>query len=189
MAIDDNRYYEILYGFYVDDWQNFWGSITSSPTSHKMLDTGYVDNGCSTTDYSVASVVNIFLYPFYIKSVYFIEGVIKGQITLGTSGATSLVASYRVALCKTNSDLSTDVEIATTDWVTVNDTLHWDAGLGIGDEIVYPFWIDCWEEYKLTENDRLYLKVEVSNVGPTILYHTNAGNTIDLKVEVPMRGV
>jgi hypothetical protein len=184
MAEDDQRYYETLYGLYPDDWSITYGTFSNH---HYLLERDYIDTGCSTTDSSAASVTHMFIYPHYFKSVYFVEGVIIGQITVGSSGATSSCTSYRVSLCKMSSS-NDDEELVSTGWVTVNDTLAWDSGLGVGDEVVYPFWIDCWQEKKIEDTERLYVKIEVTCDNHCILFFANSGNTTDLKIEIPMRG-
>ena len=184
MGSDDERYYETLYGFYPYDWDIDFGTFADH---HYLLDREYIDEGCITLDYSEASVVHKFVYPHFFKRLYWIEGVIKGQITLSTIGATSTVTSYRVTICKMHAD-TTDTELISTGWITVNDTLAWDSGPSVGDEIVYPFWIDCLEEKEVSENERIYVKVEVECTSPCVLYHTNGGEFTDLKVEIPIRG-
>jgi len=184
MSLDDQRYYEDLYGFYTVDWWINFGLLSNH---HFLLERDYIDSGCDTLDYSTATVIHKFIYPHYTKKVYFVEGVIVGQITLASSGATSTVTSYRATLCKMGSDNS-DEELVTTGWVTTNLSLAWNAGLGIGDEIVLPFWIDCWEEKQIVDEERLYFKIEVICDNHCVLYHANGGSTVDLKISIPIRG-
>ena len=82
---------------------------------------------------------------------------------------------------------NTASELATTGWVTVNDTLAWDSGLSVGDEIVYPFWIDIWEEQKITDNERLYLQVEVNCDNNCVLMHANDATWKDVWIAIPFR--
>ena len=184
---DDMRYYETFYGIDTDDWTNTFGSFNSST---KQLVKDYINEGCGFTDTSDASLTNTFLYPHHIKKVYFIEGVITGHITLAASTATSTVSDYRVSVCKTesgNGAVADDDELFTTGWISPAVSLVWDSTYSIGEERVFPFWIDAWEAEKLTGDDRLYLKVEVQGDNTLVLYHSNDSTWQDLKVEIPMR--
>ena len=183
MAADDNRSYRLFYGIYTYDWFFNFGTFAET---HYILTDEYISDGCSTLDSSEASNVHEFLYPHHIKKVYHLEGVAVGHITLAASGCTSTVTSYRVTICKMHED-NTPTELKSTGWITVNDTLAWDAGLGVGEEMVYPFWIDIWEEKKLDEHERLYLKVEVNCNSCTHLMHSNDSTWEDLKIDIPMR--
>ena len=184
MSESDLRYYKVLYGYYTDDWDWAYGTFSNN---HYVLDEDYISDGCSCTESSKASVSGgiKFLYPFHIKKVYFIEGTIKGHITLTCSSATSTVTAYRVTVCSINED-TTDTELYTSGWVTVNDSLDWDSTYGVGEEKVYPFWIDAWEKSKLSEKDRIYVKVEVNADMWCYLLHTNDSTWEDLKIEIPI---
>ena len=153
---------------------------------HHLLDKDYISEGCSTLDSSEASVTHKFIYPHHIKKTYWIEGVVKGHITLGASDCTSTVTAYRATVCKIHLD-NTETELATSGWVTVNDTLAWDAGLSVGEEMVYPFWIDVWDEQMLDEEERIYFKIEVTCNNCTHLYHSNDSTWEDLWVSIPFR--
>lgn len=180
---DDMRYYETFYGVHINDFPVNFGAFNNH---RKLLVKDYVSEGCSTTETSAASATNEFLYPQHIKKTYFIEGVIVGHITLAASSCTSTVTSYRVTLCKVHENTNTD-ELFSTGWITVNDILAWDAGYSIGDEMVYPFWIDAWQYEKITEKERLYLKVETNSNNCTVLWHSNDATWEDIKIEIPLR--
>lgn len=183
IGVDDQREHIKFYGFYTYDWQESFGSFSNT---HYVLSREYISEGCSTLDSSEASDIHKFLYPDNIKKTYFIEGRITGNIVLTASGCTSTVTDFRVTICKVHED-TTETELASTGWITVDDTLAWDAGLSIGKEIVYWFKIDVWEEQKLTNNERLYLKIEVNCNSCTHLMHTNDSNWEDVWVEIPFR--
>jgi len=184
MAVDDQRYIEILYGFHPDDWTFSWGDIVDT---HYLLDREFIDEACSSTDFSSATDDLVFIYPFYFKNIYFIEGVIKGQITYAAEGDDAHIDAYKITLYKVNIDITT-TELATTGWVEVNDTLVWDDELSVGDEIVYPFWIDVWQKKDVFGKDRLYIKIETKCNNNTVLMHRVGTETIDLKIEIPIRG-
>ena len=183
MAADDSRAYIEFFGFSTDDWTVTFGSFANH---HYILESDYISDGCVTTDSTEASNIHKFIFPHHIKKTYYIEGVIEGHITLAASGCTSTVTSYRVTICKMHED-TTETELASTGWITVNDTIGWDAALGVGEEIVYPFWIDLWEEKQLTENERIYLKSEVSCNSCTHLMHSNDSTWEDVWVNIPFR--
>jgi hypothetical protein len=183
MAADDMRYYETFYGIHTDDWVETFGVFADH---HKLLVKEYINEGCSATETSTASDTNKFLYPQHIKKTYFIEGVIQGHITVAASTCTGTMTSYRVTVCKMNENTDDD-ELFTTGWVTVNDTLAWDAAYSIGDEMVYPFWIDAWNAKKLDEHERIYIKVETNSDNCCVLWHSNDSTWEDLKITIPFR--
>ncbi len=184
MANDDLRYYETFYGIHTDNWEINFGLFSSHK---KILTKDYINEGCSTTDTSTATATdNKFIYPHHIKKKYWIEGVITGQITIGASGCTSTVTSYRVTVCKMHEN-NDDDELFSTGWITVNDTLDWDNGLSVGDEMVYPFWIDAWRKRELSDKEKIYVKVEVKADVCAFLWHSNDATWEDLKIEIPLR--
>lgn len=183
MGANDQREIIDFYGYYTYDWQESFGQFAN----HKfLLDIDYVSDGCSTSDSSEASITHEFLYNQHIKKTYYIEGVVRGHICLVASGCTSTVTSYRVTICKMHED-NTSSELATTGWVTVNDTLSWDAGLSLGAEMVYPFRIDVWEEKKLTDKERIFLRIQVNCDSCTHLMHSNDATWEDVWISIPFR--
>lgn len=183
MANDDMRKYETFYAIHVNDWTIDFGTFSDH---HKLLTKEYINEGCSTTDYSDASNTNEFIYPHHIKKIYFIEGVITGQITLVAQSDTSTVTSYRVSIWKIHENNQRD-ELFTTGWITVNDTLTWDDTYDIGEEMVYPFWIDAWKKAELNEYEKIFLKVEVNGNDNTVLWHSNNATWEDIKIEIPFK--
>jgi len=183
MTAGDQRQYVKYYGIDNDDWAESFGGFSNL---HTHLVREYISEACSTTESSEASVTHEFLYPHHIKKTYFIEGVIEGEICLAANGCESTVTSYRVSVCKMNID-TTQKELATTGWIVVNDTLAWDGGLSIGDEMVYHFYINVWEEKKLDENDRIFVKIEVNCNYCTHLMHSNDETWTDIWVDIPFR--
>jgi len=183
MTGDDLRYHLVLYGIYYNDWEINFGTFAD----HKKLLVGdYISDACSTTETSEASDTNKFIFPFHVKKKFFIEGTIKGHITVASSTATSHVTSYRVSVCSMNDD-TTDTELFTSGWVTVNDDLAWDSTYSIGDEAVYAFWIDAWQYATLDEHDRIYLKVEIDADDTAVLWHSNDSTYQDIYVDIPLR--
>ena len=185
MGSDDMRYYETFYGINTDDWKETFGSFVDH---HKLLVKEYLSDGCLCQDASVASLTtNEFLYPRHIKKVYFIEGDITGHITLVASSCSTTVPSYRVTVCKVNGDSGLKTELFSTEWVEVNTELGWDAALSVGDERVYPFWINAWTKAKLSDKERIYVKVETSCSLCCDLWHSNDSTWEDLKVILPLK--
>lgn len=185
IGVDDQREYRKFFGISVDDFPFTFGSFANT---HYLLLNDYISEGCSTTESSEASNTHSFLYPHNIKKTYYIEGVVEGAICLAASSATSTVTSYRVTICKTyDGAASPDEELITTGWITVNDTLIWNSGTNVGEEIVYHYWIDVWNEQKITELQRLYLKIEVDCDQYCHLMHSNDATWQDIWVDVPFR--
>ena len=191
----DMRYYETFFGIHTDDWSIDFGSFSSHK---KLLVKEYISDGCSCATSSSVTLTNLkFIYPQHIKKTYFIEGEITGHVTFIASTATAYLCAYRVTVCKMHED-TTDTELFTTGWVTVDKTLTWNSTYGVGDEIVLPFWIDAWEYEKLDEYERIYVKVESTcsdNVScltciqsactNIVLAHDNNATWQDLKITIP----
>lgn len=185
ISADDQREYRVFFGVHVDDWEHTFGTFAAT---HYLLINDYFSEGCAATESSEASITHSFLYPHHIKKTYYIEGIIEGEICLAASGATSTCTMYRVTVCKTYEGAALpDEELATTGWVTVNDTLIWDSGFNVGEEMVYHYWIDVWDEQKITELERLYLKIEVNCDQYMHLMHSNDATWQDIWVEIPFR--
>ena len=179
---DDQRQMITFYGFYTYDWNESFGTIINT---HYLLERDYISEGCSTLDSSEASVTHQFLYPHHIKKIFYIEGRLQGEICIAASGGTATVTDFRVTLCSMNDDTLDDTELASTGTWDVNDTLEWDSGLGIGEEVVYHYWIDIWEQQELNEHERLYLKIEVTCDQYALLMHSNDKSWTDVWCEIP----
>ena len=181
--MDNMREYRTFYGISVSHYTIDFGILNDW---HKLLVEEYISDGCLCAETSTATLdTNIFLYPNHIAKVYFIEGVISGHITLTTSGATAIVNSYRVTVGKMNEDGESE-ELYSTGWRTVLHTLPWDVTYEIGEEGVYPFWIDAWNKSELSEFDRIFVKVEIDGDNPLELYHSNDATWEDLKITIPI---
>lgn len=195
--MDDNRFYETFYGIELNDWNGV--SFGSFSKHRKILVKEYVSDGCSTTTQSLATLTNKFIYPHHTKKKYFIEGVAEGQITFVASECTAYISKYRVTICKVNENSST-TELASTNWQIADKdnaykTLHWHKDYNYGDEIVYHFFIEVWDEEKeLGEFDRFYIKVQTDTSTCTVsqctcarLMHSNDAEWEDLKITIPFR--
>ena len=185
MGADDQREYIEFFAIYPDDTDVSFGTFVNT---HKILVREYLDEGCNFTDELDANETHDFLYPHHIKKIYFIEGVIKGQVTYCCNGGDGYVHSYRVSIYKM-SKFNTPTELSTTNWKTVDLSLSWDGMLGVGEEIPIPFYIDQWEEQEVGENERLYLKVETDTDGHpwTRLVVANDPSYNTTYVEIPFR--
>jgi len=185
--MSDNIYHITFYGIVPDHWTVTFGSFADH--SYILVE-DYLSDGIDSTPSSWATIGEPlkFIYPQHLKKTYFIEGVAQGQLTYTSSGSDGYVKAYRVTICKVNTD-TTETELFSTGWVTVNKTIDWDSSNSIGDEIVFPFWIDCWEHAKLEENDRIYVKIETDTDGNsyTKIYHSNDANWEDFKIDIPFR--
>jgi len=178
----DMRYYETYYGIHVDDMSKTFGSFSEH---HKLLVKEYLSEGCICTETSSASNTNEFLYPHHIKRKYFIEGVIKGHITVAASTATSTCTSFRVSVCKVNEETKDKTELFSTGWTSINATLNFNSTYSIGDERVIPFEIDAWKKATLGEFDRIYVKIEVNGSDTLSLWHSNDASWEDIKISIP----
>ena len=183
MAVDDRKTYLRFYGVKIDDWDETYGDFANY---HYILMPDYISDGCTTDDDTAANGTHKFLYPAHIKKVYWIEGRIEGEFCLASSGAQSTVTNYRVTVCKVHDD-GTETELATTGWITIDDTLPWDAGHSVGDEHVYHYWIDCFDEKKLTDYERIYIKIQVTCDANAILMHSNDPEWTDVWFDLPLR--
>jgi len=187
MAGDSMRYYETFYGVHIDDWEeNFGGYFGATVTGHKLLVKEYISDGCSTTTSSSATDVIEFLYPQHIAKTYFIEGVISGHITLAAFKSTTSITSYEVSVYKIHEISGDRTLLFRTGQIVVNDTLTWDAVYLVGDEMVYPFWIDAWEYKELNELERIYLKIEVVSDNNAVVWHSNDSTWEDIKITIPL---
>ena len=183
--MSDMRYYETFYGVHLDDWSEDFGTRFSD--HHKLLVKDYVNQGCSCgTSSSVTNTIE-FLYPHHIKREYWVEGAIEGHLTVAASGCTTTITKYRVSLRKLHkTDVGIDDELASTGWITVSDTLGWNTTYSIGEEMVYPFSIDCWDEAKkLDENERFYVRLEVDADACGVFWHSNDSTWEDFKIIIP----
>jgi len=184
---DDARFYQTFYGIYTDDWDITWGNLTNN---HYLLVKDYISEACSTTSSSDwGSTTTIFLYPHNIKKTYFIEGVVEGHITFMARTATSYVSDYRVTIVKVTSEAD-EIELASTGVIQVNDIINYDSDWHTGDDIVYPFWIDVFDNpQEITEEERLGVKIEwdVNNGSSTTatIMHDNDADFEDFKITIP----
>ncbi len=177
------RQYLKFYGIDYNDWEESFGSFVNH---HKILTQNYISDGVSTEATTQAHGEHKFLYPHHLERTYFIEGRIEGNIVVSTEGTTGDINSYRVSVCKVHED-STETELASTGWVSVNVTLEWDSEYNIGDETVFHFWIDCWKEQELSDLERLYIKIQIDSDASIILYHSNDSKWEDVWVEIPFK--
>jgi len=187
MSNDDMRLVETFYGMSLNNLSVTFGSFSN----HKyILNEEYENDGCDSVDASMITdgVTIDFIYPDHIKKIYFIEGTIKGHITLGSSECTATVGGYKVTIYKIHEN-TTETSLFTTGWIMVNDELDWNGEYGIGEEKVYPFRIDAWEYQELTDKERIFVRVEFTNCtdGCLILWHSNDSTWEDFKISIPFR--
>jgi hypothetical protein len=188
---NDLPYYEKMYGIYIDDWEWSYGSFIGI---HHTLTKEYINEGCSTGDWTVLDDPTFtntvyFLYPHWIKKQYYIEGVVEGHFTLSCLNDDETIVSYEIKLMTMNS-LSTATQIGTTGSITVTKTLTWDAVLGVGDEIVFPFFIDISTEKKVLDGERIYVEITIVTTDVNgILYHSNDATWEDFMINIPLRGL
>ena len=181
------RNYRTYYGIHINDYNvSFGGHFTDHA---KLLMEEYISDGCSTEETSTATQDIEFLIPFHLAKTYFIEGTISGQITLASSSATATVTKYKVSVLKIHETSGLQTSLYDTGWVTVSDTLAWDGTYSIGEEMVYPFWIDAYDKSTITENERIFIKIEVDADVNTVFYHSNDSTWEDFKIEIPYMGL
>ena len=183
MADNKFRNFRTFYGIDTENWVKTYPGFSSN---QKWLVEEYISEGCSCVTSSKATDTNEFLYANYIAEKYFIEGVIKGEVSFAASGATSHITSYRVTVCSVHENTTT-AELFSTGWVTVDDDLDWDATYSIGDEIVYHWEIDAHNKATLSENERIYIKIETDSDYNCVLWHDNDSTLTDVWFEIPFR--
>ena len=66
MAADDMRYHLELHGIHYDDWEIDFGTFADH---HKVLIEKYINDATSTTETSIATDTNKFIYPFHVKKI------------------------------------------------------------------------------------------------------------------------
>lgn len=188
--MSDYREVETFYAIHMDDFSFSFGDESVFKDHHKILTKKYINEATSTTSTSVATDTYKFLFPFHIKKKYWIEGIIEGQVTFAAGTAAASLDTYRVTICKVHEN-GTETELATTGFVTVNDSFAYNAVYGVGDEMVYAFFIDVSIEKEITEEERLYLKVETDSAGgdadQCVLWHSNDADFEDIMIEIPFR--
>jgi len=189
---DDLPSYETMYGIYITDWNWTYGGGFFNGV-HYTLTKEYLSEGCITEDYTqldTGTNVIYFLYPHWIKKVYFVEGVVEGQFTVSCTDSNATLTSYKIRLMKIDNDGNTE-EIGTTDTIVPSSrTFSWDATYDVGDEIVYPFYITVSPEVKVEDEERLYVELTIISVNDSlILYHSNDATWEDFKISIPFRGL
>lgn len=183
MAGDDQRQYITFYGIQYTHWNETFGSFVNYQF---LLTQEYISDACSCPTMSVANGEHKFLYPHHLKRTYFIEGRVEGEFAVSTT-ADATMTSYRASICKVHGATNEEEELASTGWVVVNKDLEYDEGLGVGDEAVFHYWIDAYEEKKVTDEERIYLKIEIQADPAIILMHSNDSKWTDIWVEVPFK--
>jgi hypothetical protein len=196
--MSDMRVYETFYGIYTDNWTVNWGTFSNQ---HHLLVKEYISDGCNCTEHSSPTGGLYFIYPHHLAKTYFIEGVIEGQITIGCEGADAYVCAYKVTVGKMHEN-GTDTPLFSTQWVYLYYFLDWDSEYEVGEEIVFPFWIDAWSKAKVDEFERIYVKVEVSTSSDdgyddcetteyrdAVIWHSNDATWEDLKITIPFMGL
>lgn len=182
-----SRQFIDFFGVYLYDWTETFGTFTNT---HYFMLREYESEGCSWLDSSEASDTHTFLYPFDIEREYYLEGTAHGQITVAAVGTDATVTDYRVSIWKTYEGAAEpDLELASTGVRVVNDSLAWDGVNAVGEEMVYPFYIHISPEKKVTKNERLYLKVEVTCNRFVHLWHSNDAKWEDIYISIPFKGI
>lgn len=192
MSGDDLPFYETLYGMKIQDWSWSYGSGIFS-NSHYVMKKEYVNEGCESDDYSTMTTGDNqfrFLYPYWIKRKYYIEGIAYGQFTISCISGNSALTNYEIKLKKVD-DSGKVTALGTTGTITPANTAYtWDAGLSVGTEHVYYFEIDISPEKEILNDDRLFLEINItSSNGYLILYHSNDQTWEDIKIQIPFRGL
>jgi len=181
--MSDMRDYVKMYGIYTTDWTTTYGGNTYN--RHLVKD--YIADGCSVVTSSAwLSGGREFIYPHNIKKVYFLEGVIQGEI-LFESYLASKCSDYRVTVFKLNAD-TTKTDLATTGVIQLLPT--GDSYTSYGG-LFYHWWIDLTEKKELTEDDRIGLKVEwnvnnSSTVTANLVHDNDSSSTTGLNLWVEM---
>jgi hypothetical protein len=187
----DMPYYETLFGIYLNHWGWTYGSGEFVDSLY-TLTKEYQNEGCLTTDFTACSSGSNtirFLYPHWIKKKYYIEGVVEGHFTVSCDGDDDELVEYQIRLMKVD-DLGNISEISSTGYKLLNYALNWDAGLGVGDEIVIPFYITISPEVEMLDKERIYVEITVNaDDDYLVLYHSNDATWEDFKISIPFRGL
>jgi len=197
MGVEDQRDFIIFYGIKYNDWKSTFGKFINHA---EILTVDYIHIDCDCAEYTQATsctnskycVTAEFLFPHHIKKQYYIEGVLEGEFTVACKNGDSQIDDYRISVWKTNTD-TTFKRLAVTylsgsEWVSLNDSLTWDAGNSIGEEKVYHWFIDCWDAQELKEEDRIYLQIEIRGTNNKLyLMHANDPDWTDVWVKIPFR--
>jgi hypothetical protein len=189
--MSDMRDYVTLYGIYTDDWITSFGGNTFNRHLVKDYIAGAGGTGayCSCTSSSVwIKGGREFIYPQNIKKIYFLEGVIQGEV-LFESYLASKCSDYRVTIFKLNTD-TTKTDLATTGVITLLPTGDSYASY---DGMFYHWWIDLTEHKEITEDDRIGLRVEwnvshTSTVTANLVHDNDSSSAtgLNLWVEIPL---
>lgn len=188
----DERYYETFYGINTYHWDVTWGNPSAYGWQGHILAKNYLSDGVSTISYSDWDTDGVrFLYPHNIKKHYVIEGVIEGHLTfIGQPiGDTSWVSDFTVEVLKVT-ESGDETILATTGNVSVTTSLAYDGTWHLGEEIVFPFWIDVFSTGKeISENERLAVKItwdaDDCATATAPLMHENDSQWEDFKITIP----
>lgn len=184
---DTDRQFITFYGLCLDDWTETFGTFANT---HYFILKEYKNKDVAYTEYSSATLVHNFLFPFDLERIYYLEGTAEGQITVAAQDGESVVTEYKVSIYKTYQGAALpDYEMATTGWRPVNAVLAWDVGYAVGQERVLPFFIHISPEEVVTEHERLFIRVEVHCNEFTVLWHSNDATWEDLFIDIPFKGL
>jgi hypothetical protein len=178
--MSDMREYFKFYGIWLDDWDVTWGGTAYE----RYLIRDWIATAESEPSSTWVSTGRSFLYPHHLKKVYWLEGVVEGEVTFGST-VTSTVSNYRVSVYKQNTDTTT-TDLASTGVITVAN-----YRIPANNVLSYHFWIDAFNAKELSEYDRLGVKVEWNLNGKTAtatakLQHDYWASEYDLWVDVPL---
>jgi hypothetical protein len=196
MGAEDQRDFVTFHGIKYVDWNVTFGKFINHKQALKM---NYIHIDCACTEYTQATAAATgysidveFLFPHHIKKKYYIEGVIEGEFTVACNGGASEITDYRISVWKTNDDTTYEqlgvTSLGGSEWISVCDTLSWDAGNSIGQERRYHWSIDCWTAQELKEKDRIFLKIEIRGTNDKLyLMHANDPDWEDVWIKIPFR--
>lgn len=193
------RLMQTFYGIHTVDWGINWGGYIDH---NKLLVKEYINEGCDTEDYSSCTETHTFIYPHHIAKKYFIEGVIEGHITIENSTASAYFCSYRLTVGKIH-ESGTETDLYTTNWVHLNKDFDWHTDpVEIGDEWVFPYWIDAHEKAEIGELERIFVRVEFEAASTNDyldcdsscatyfrVYHDNDSEWESFKIILPFMGI
>lgn len=185
MSVDNMYAKYTLYGIHMNDWTtSFGGQIY-----YKHLVKDYIGLDCSVATSSVWSSSGYsWIYPHNIEKIYWLEGIIEGEITFHGIGQ-SCITNYQVDIFKINTD-TIITTLATTGVKSVASTVP------AHDFRTFHYSIDVTTSGKeISEEDRIGIKIywNVLYKHPSLasarLCHDNDSTWKDLWVDLSFLGL
>lgn len=172
-------------------WLDYW--MHSDTNAYQRTEEGYYSatNLNNTTSSAVVLIIEGILPKIYNAPVYWVDGLVYGhtRVLLKNNNA----GSTKVYLDSISIDIGA-VNGSGSDIATIDQT-GFETATGTGNtfEAVAPFWVDTDNPIKITEDDRLKIKIKywahlsVTDTEPELYaYHDVDSTAEDTTVNVPI---